>query len=162
MTTNLSTKGIVKLLKKETKEGQPSIMGSPFIVLLIFSGQFDRYFFGEIEEDSCRLSLNRVFIGIPFIISAHFQSNETNTEVKFNIERINFGYWWLRLFPLVIVEENLLSVFLVLLLLPLLLYFHMKIKRTQVLIVPKCFSLLFYSLVSCLFLINTRLLTKNK
>jgi len=100
MTTKLTQKEIVEILNKVTKRGNPLVMGTPFYVSGILSGQLEKYFYGEIDEDECKLSLNRVFIGVPFIINADFEPESDITIVNYKIKPILFGYWWIRLFPI--------------------------------------------------------------
>ena len=87
-------------LKLNTKYGNPKIKGTPFIIFTAYN-ETDKMFYGTHNESSFQLTKNTFFHPTPFIIFGEIKSNKkTETEIKYEIKPIGFGYYWLKYFPL--------------------------------------------------------------
>jgi len=109
-------------LKTNTKLGNPKISSSPLHAFNMI-GEKDKLFFGSINQNDFKVTLNAILHPIPFILEGKFKSkNGHQTEISYEIIPIKFGYYWIRYFPLVafllfntifIIEEAPLVVYIV-------------------------------------------------
>lgn len=88
-----------KRLKLNTKIGNPKISGTPFHAFNMI-GEKDKKFYGRINENDFKITLNAILHPIPFILEGKIKSkNIAQTEITYKIIPIKFGYYWIRYFP---------------------------------------------------------------
>ena len=87
-------------LKELTKEDNPLLKGG---FLVMFSFNFSsKPFYGYIFDSTFKITKNSNFYFIPYIFAGEFKKNGNFTEVKYQIVPMKFGYYWIRIFPLLI------------------------------------------------------------
>lgn len=88
-------------LKLNTKYGNPKIKGTPFVMFTAYN-EADKMFYGRHNDSSFQITKNTFLHPTPYIIVGKIKSNKKNeTEIKYKIKPIGFGYYWLKYFPLV-------------------------------------------------------------
>lgn len=101
MTSQISIEEFRKRLKLNTKLGNPKISGSPLHAFNII-GEKDKLFFGNVNNNDFKITLNTVLHPIPFILEGKIKSkNAAQTEITYKISPIKFGYYWIRYFPFI-------------------------------------------------------------
>jgi hypothetical protein len=86
-------------LNKNTKYGNPKIKGTPFTVFFI-SGESNKSFYGTYNKTKFELTKNSTLFPAPFIIFGEFNStNNTQTEIVYEVKPIGFGYYWIKYMP---------------------------------------------------------------
>lgn len=99
--SELNTKEIKLCLTENTKIGKPEFKGSLMSAFTMF-GQTKKLFYGEIEGNKFRITKNSALFTIPYIVKGKISNtNSTSSKISYTIEKIPFGYWWLRIFPLI-------------------------------------------------------------
>lgn len=87
-------------LKLNTKYGNPKIKGTPFVVFTAYN-ESEKKFYGTHNDSNFRITKNAFLDPTPYIIVGEIKSNKKNeTEIKYDIKPIGFGYYWLKYFPL--------------------------------------------------------------
>lgn len=85
--------------KELTKIGNPSLKGNP---LAVFSLNFSQKpFYGYVNQSGFRITKNANIIVIPYLIAGEFKKKGNRTEVKYEIIPMKFGYYWIRIFPVI-------------------------------------------------------------
>ncbi len=100
MVSKISITEFRERLIKNTKYGNPKIKGTPFAVFSI-SRDSKKSFYGTYNEAKFELTKNSTLFPIPFIIYGEINStNNTQTEIFYEVKTIGFGYYWIKYMPL--------------------------------------------------------------
>lgn len=102
MKTKLSIKEFRERLKDNTKIGMPELK----ITFGIFSFFFQnsKYFYGNFDESTFRLTINSNFVTTFYILKGKYQNINNNLKLNYTIEPINkLGLIWIKFFPFVAV-----------------------------------------------------------
>ena len=143
--SNISLAEVSKRLAENTKKGNPKLKGSPLASTTMFR-QKSKKLFGEISGKQFRITKNGVMFSIPYILNGRYKTDKNlGIIVSYEIEKIWFGYLWIRIMPLlalIVVNSNFIfnkqntdkltlipiNVFLLLMFTPLLIIRHQKNK----------------------------------
>jgi len=100
MISKLNLSEFVNELEENTTKGNPSIKGTPLVILTIFEDT-KKKFYGEFNKSSFRLTRNSVFYPIPYIFEGKINvKNDSSTNISLKIKPIWFGYLWIRILPI--------------------------------------------------------------
>jgi len=103
MTTKRDLDLFRKHLRTLTKEGNPGIMGTPFVILRIFNPGRSKPFYGVIGNSKFAITLNNIFFSSPYTIEGDFKNNNSKKGINYKIKPIWFGYLWVRIMPLIFI-----------------------------------------------------------
>jgi hypothetical protein len=100
MTSTLTIDQFRARLHKLTRIGKP-LKESPLAMLTIYDPT-DKPFTGQFTDSNFRLTQNSSFLPTPFIISGDYKQTETlETIVNYRIQPVWFGYFLMRILPVV-------------------------------------------------------------
>lgn len=86
-------------LNELTKSGYPLLKGNPLGVF--FSLNFSpKPFYGYVYESEFKITKNTNINVIPYLIVGKFKKKAKFTEVTYQIIPMKFGYYWIRIIPL--------------------------------------------------------------
>ena len=84
-----------KRLNLNTKYGNPKIKGTPFVIFTAYN-ESKKMFYGTYNDSNFQITKNAFLHPTPYIIVGEIKSIKKNeTEIKYEIKPIGFGYYWL-------------------------------------------------------------------
>lgn len=110
--SKLTRSEFLKRINSNTKKGNPKLKGSPLASVTMF-GQAEKNFYGEISGNQFRITKNGVLFPIPYILNGVYKPDKKmGIIVSYEIEKIWFGYLWIRIMPFVaLVAVNAIFIF---------------------------------------------------
>jgi hypothetical protein len=87
-------------LRQLTKLGLPTIMGTPFVIFMLFDTS-GKKFYGRIEDGRFSITNNSVFSSSGHLITGEFNNEAEGTLVSYTVKPILFSYYWIRLIPII-------------------------------------------------------------
>lgn len=103
MQSKLNLSEFKKRLFKNTLIGNPNINGTPLVVFSLFYLSHHK-FFGRVSDADFAITTHTVLRPIPYKIVGTLSANaDSTTNVEYTIEKIWFGYLWIRIIPALLI-----------------------------------------------------------
>jgi len=100
MTSEFEITEFKEKLNEFTKKGYPLLKGNPFAILSMnFSS---KPFYGNIYDSEFKITKNANLNLVPYLISGTYKKYGKLTKVNYQIVPMKFGYYWIRIFPIII------------------------------------------------------------
>lgn len=121
-------------LTQLTKPGLPTIMGTPFVIFMLFDTS-GKKFYGRMEDGKFSITNNSVFSPSGHLITGEFNKEAEGTLVSYKVKPILFSYYWIRLIPITgfIVFNSVLL-------------YHRETVPFSVVLIPNIFFIIMYVL----------------
>jgi hypothetical protein len=98
MTSNMTIEEFRARLRDLVKKGEPSIMGTPFGILM--ADLSSKPFYGEFNDVEFRLTNNSVLSSSGHIVKGRYRAADSaGTEINYEVRPIRFSYFWRRFVP---------------------------------------------------------------